>query len=61
MRSYLEERKFGSEQSMLVIAQLLEAVAHLERHNMAHRNITAENILLEFDEGTFFEDTMSIG
>ena len=44
-----------------MIAQLLEAVAHLERHNMAHRNITAENILLEFDEGTFFEDTMSIG
>ena len=51
LRSYVEERTFDRQHSTLLIAQLLEAVTHLERHNVAHRDVTEDNIWIEFDPG----------
>ena len=37
--------------SILLLTQLLEAVAHLNIHGIAHRDLKSDNILLDLSEG----------
>ncbi|KAL1116502.1 hypothetical protein AAG570_004974 [Ranatra chinensis] len=38
-------------EAVLLLAQLLEAVCHINRHGVAHRDLKSDNILLEFLDG----------
>uniref|UniRef100_UPI0037E8E37F serine/threonine-protein kinase PINK1, mitochondrial n=1 Tax=Semicossyphus pulcher TaxID=241346 RepID=UPI0037E8E37F len=49
LRQYLEESIPGRRQGSLMVLQLLEAVDHLCRQGVAHRDLKSDNVLLEFD------------
>ena len=49
LRDYLHQHSPGVRQCMLLLSQLLEAVVHLQGHNMAHRDLKSDNILVEED------------
>nr|CAB3265666.1 rho-associated protein kinase 2 [Phallusia mammillata] len=48
---YMRQNNVDNITASLILLQLLQAVVHLENHCFVHRNITPENILLEFDSG----------
>ena len=37
--------------AMVIVAQLLEGVAHLVHHGIAHRDLKSNNVLVELTEG----------
>nr|XP_020501650.1 LOW QUALITY PROTEIN: serine/threonine-protein kinase PINK1, mitochondrial [Labrus bergylta] len=49
LRQYLEVSTPGRRQGSLMVLQLLEAVDHLCRQGVAHRDLKSDNVLLEFD------------
>ncbi|XP_034551337.1 serine/threonine-protein kinase PINK1, mitochondrial [Notolabrus celidotus] len=49
LRQYLEKTTPGRKQGSLMVLQLLEAVDHLCRQGVAHRDLKSDNVLLEFD------------
>ena len=51
LRGYLEQQKPTDKEKLLVFAQLLEGVAHLVENYEAHRDLKADNILLEMKTG----------
>lgn len=52
LEKYLQRResKTISRIALILFAQLLEAVAHLHRYGIAHRDLKSDNILIEKDE-----------
>lgn len=51
MEEYLDETNPDLRVRQLLALQLLQAVAHLEKSKVAHRDIKSDNILIEFDSG----------
>ncbi|CAJ1084519.1 serine/threonine-protein kinase PINK1%2C mitochondrial [Xyrichtys novacula] len=49
LRQYLEVTSPSRRQGSLMVLQLLEAVDHLCRQGVAHRDLKSDNVLLEFD------------
>uniref|UniRef100_A0A182XWS3 non-specific serine/threonine protein kinase n=1 Tax=Anopheles stephensi TaxID=30069 RepID=A0A182XWS3_ANOST len=47
LKEYLAQPGVDMRTRILLFAQLLEAVAHLNRHGVAHRDIKSDNILIE--------------
>uniref|UniRef100_A0AAG5CUI1 non-specific serine/threonine protein kinase n=1 Tax=Anopheles atroparvus TaxID=41427 RepID=A0AAG5CUI1_ANOAO len=47
LNDYLQQNSVDMRTRILLFAQLLEAVAHLNRHGVAHRDIKSDNILIE--------------
>lgn len=46
---YLRSHTLTSQESILLLIQLLEAVVHLQNYGIAHRDLKSDNILIEFD------------
>lgn len=51
LKQYLHEKKPSVRMAMLILAQLLEGVAHINMHGIAHRDLKSDNILLDLSEG----------
>lgn len=47
LEQYLRSRSLTTRESLLLLAQLTEAVAHINAHDVAHRDLKADNIMLE--------------
>lgn len=47
LKDYLQQPDVDMRTRILLFAQLLEAVAHLNRHGVSHRDIKSDNILIE--------------
>lgn len=50
LKEYLEEHKVEGREAILIVAQILEAVVHINRNGIAHRDLKSDNILMEFGE-----------
>ncbi|XP_075158897.1 PTEN-induced putative kinase 1 [Haematobia irritans] len=50
LRSYLDSHQLTTRSKLLLLTQLLEAVAHISRHGIAHRDIKSDNILIELND-----------
>lgn len=49
LREYLEHHQPTVRQATMLLTQLLEAVIHMLKHNVAHRDLKSNNILVETD------------
>uniref|UniRef100_A0A182PAJ5 non-specific serine/threonine protein kinase n=1 Tax=Anopheles epiroticus TaxID=199890 RepID=A0A182PAJ5_9DIPT len=47
LKDYLQQPGIDMRTRILLFAQLLEAVAHLNRHGVSHRDLKSDNILIE--------------
>lgn len=52
LKQYLLNHDVSLRQSILLLAQLLEGVAHMNAHGIAHRDLKSDNILLDLSEET---------
>ncbi|OXU24810.1 hypothetical protein TSAR_016589 [Trichomalopsis sarcophagae] len=50
LKQYVSDRQLNTRESILLFAQLLEGVAHMNSHGIAHRDLKADNILLDISE-----------
>lgn len=50
LRAYLDSHQLSTRSKLLLLTQLLEAVAHISRHGIAHRDIKSDNILIELND-----------
>lgn len=51
LREYIKQKEVPGHTSLLLLTQLLEAVLHINKHNVAHRDLKSDNILLSLAEG----------
>ncbi|KAL0277022.1 UNVERIFIED_CONTAM: hypothetical protein PYX00_004451 [Menopon gallinae] len=54
LKEYIRDKKPSQRVSILVLTQLLEAVAHMNLHGIAHRDLKSDNILVDLSEGENF-------
>ncbi|EFN76957.1 serine/threonine-protein kinase PINK1, mitochondrial [Harpegnathos saltator] len=52
LKQYLVSRKVDMRVSILLLAQLLEAIAHMNVNGIVHRDLKSDNILLDLSEET---------
>lgn len=52
LKQYLNDHRLSIRESILLLAQLLEGVTHLNAHGIAHRDLKSDNILLDLSEET---------
>ncbi|KYN28953.1 PREDICTED: serine/threonine-protein kinase PINK1, mitochondrial [Trachymyrmex cornetzi] len=52
LKQYITSRNVDMRVSILLLAQLLEAVAHMNANGVAHRDLKSDNILLDLSEET---------
>ncbi|XP_053988950.1 serine/threonine-protein kinase Pink1, mitochondrial [Hylaeus volcanicus] len=52
LQQYLRDRNTNIRESILLFAQLLEGVAHMNAHGIVHRDLKSDNILLDLSEET---------
>ncbi|XP_050492628.1 serine/threonine-protein kinase Pink1, mitochondrial [Bombus huntii] len=50
LKQYLSNHNLNMRESILLLAQLLEGVTHLNVHGIAHRDLKSDNILLDLSE-----------
>ncbi|OAD58846.1 Serine/threonine-protein kinase PINK1, mitochondrial [Eufriesea mexicana] len=50
LKQYLSDHHLSTRESILLLAQLLEGVTHLNAHGIAHRDLKSDNILLDLSE-----------
>lgn len=50
LKEYLSHGELSGRTSIILLAQLLEGVAHLIAHGVAHRDLKADNLLLDTSE-----------
>lgn len=46
LRSYLQDHNLHWRSSLMILTQVLEGLVHLSRHQVAHRDIKSDNILI---------------
>nr|7T4M_A Chain A, Serine/threonine-protein kinase PINK1, putative [Pediculus humanus corporis]7T4M_B Chain B, Serine/threonine-protein kinase PINK1, putative [Pediculus humanus corporis]7T4M_C Chain C, Serine/threonine-protein kinase PINK1, putative [Pediculus humanus corporis]7T4M_D Chain D, Serine/threonine-protein kinase PINK1, putative [Pediculus humanus corporis]7T4M_E Chain E, Serine/threonine-protein kinase PINK1, putative [Pediculus humanus corporis]7T4M_F Chain F, Serine/threonine-protein k len=51
LKEYLRDKTPNMRSSILLLSQLLEAVAHMNIHNISHRDLKSDNILVDLSEG----------
>lgn len=51
LTEYIRDKQPNVRCSSLLLAQLLEAVAHMSIHGIAHRDLKSDNILVDLSEG----------
>lgn len=51
LKQYIKDKNPTPRVSVLLLTQLLEAVAHMNTHGIAHRDLKSDNILLDLSEG----------
>ncbi|XP_050442704.1 serine/threonine-protein kinase Pink1, mitochondrial [Adelges cooleyi] len=51
LKQYLSQSSPKVRDKILLLAQLLEAVTHMCNHNIAHRDLKTDNVLLDISEG----------
>lgn len=47
LRDYINNTNTEIRDKILILTQILEGVSHMNRHNVAHRDLKSDNILLE--------------
>ncbi|XP_076233433.1 PTEN-induced putative kinase 1 [Calliopsis andreniformis] len=52
LKQYLIDHNLSTRESILLLAQLLEGVSHMNAHGIAHRDLKSDNILLDLSEKT---------
>ncbi|XP_046669203.1 serine/threonine-protein kinase Pink1, mitochondrial [Homalodisca vitripennis] len=52
LKEYLREQKPDVREAILLLTQLLEAVAHMTKYGVAHRDLKSDNVLLDLSEGS---------
>lgn len=50
LKQYFVDRNIRTRESILLLAQLLEGIAHMNAHGIAHRDLKSDNILLDSSE-----------
>lgn len=50
LKELLKDESLSARNRMLLFTQLLEAIVHLNRYGIAHRDLKADNILIDFHE-----------
>lgn len=50
LRAFLDTHQLTTRTKLLLLTQLLEAVAHISRHGIAHRDLKSDNILIELND-----------
>ncbi|KNC23317.1 hypothetical protein FF38_02069 [Lucilia cuprina] len=50
LRAFLDSHQLTTRTKLLLLTQLLEAVAHISRHGIAHRDLKSDNILIEIND-----------
>ncbi|XP_015600202.1 serine/threonine-protein kinase PINK1, mitochondrial [Cephus cinctus] len=50
LKQYMTDREVSTRVSILLLAQLLEGVAHMNAHGIVHRDLKSNNILLDLSE-----------
>uniref|UniRef100_A0A336K9G6 non-specific serine/threonine protein kinase n=1 Tax=Culicoides sonorensis TaxID=179676 RepID=A0A336K9G6_CULSO len=50
LREFLHQLDMNMRDRVVIFTQLLEAITHLNRHGVAHRDLKSDNILVEFNE-----------
>lgn len=50
LKQYMVNREINVRESILLFAQLLEGVVHMNSHGIAHRDLKSDNILLDISE-----------
>jgi len=51
LKQYIQEKKLTVRVATLLLAQLLEGIAHINMNGIAHRDLKCDNILLDLSEG----------
>ncbi|XP_071451935.1 serine/threonine-protein kinase Pink1, mitochondrial-like [Hetaerina americana] len=51
LSEYLQGRELSPRVSLLLLTQLLEGVAHINMHGVAHRDLKSDNLLIDLSEG----------
>lgn len=52
LNDFLQRNTLDVRTKVILLAQLLEAVAHLNRHNVAHRDLKSDNVLIDSTSDT---------
>ncbi|XP_017116243.1 uncharacterized protein LOC108138510 isoform X1 [Drosophila elegans] len=52
LRGLLDNQELSTRTRILLLAQMLEAVNHLSRHGVAHRDLKSDNVLIELQDDT---------
>lgn len=50
LRNFLDSNKLCTRTKIILFTQLLEAVTHINRHGIAHRDLKTDNILVEMND-----------
>ncbi|XP_034656407.1 uncharacterized protein LOC117893703 isoform X2 [Drosophila subobscura] len=50
LRGLLDTQELSTRTRILLLAQMLEAVTHLSRHGVAHRDLKSDNVLIELQD-----------
>ncbi|XP_030386447.1 uncharacterized protein LOC115633206 [Scaptodrosophila lebanonensis] len=50
LRHLLDATELSTRTKILLLAQMFEAVAHLNRHGVAHRDLKSDNVLIELND-----------
>ncbi|XP_017054614.1 serine/threonine-protein kinase Pink1, mitochondrial [Drosophila ficusphila] len=50
LRGLLDNQELSTRTRILLLAQMLEAVNHLSRHGVAHRDLKSDNVLIELQD-----------
>ncbi|XP_021920748.1 uncharacterized protein LOC110830315 [Zootermopsis nevadensis] len=51
LKQYIQEKQLSIRVATLLLAQLLEGIAHINMNGIAHRDLKSDNILLDLSEG----------
>ncbi|KAK6639893.1 Serine/threonine-protein kinase Pink1, mitochondrial [Polyplax serrata] len=51
LKEYLRDKSPNCRSSVLLLTQILEAVTHMTTHNVCHRDLKSDNILVDLSEG----------
>ncbi|TDG42910.1 hypothetical protein AWZ03_010661 [Drosophila navojoa] len=59
LRGLLDTTELSTRTKILLLAQMLEAVTHLSRHGVAHRDLKSDNVLIELQSSSPHDQSAS--